>query len=139
MSAALICNNKKCNEIGYDRELSFLHVLTWTAFDSTKQMCSGGGLNRLFRAVDEDKQKMASGKVISIGCASLQLVKYHTLSGSTVVHTWTNSLKSSPRCSQFVTRSHHRMIMYMGLSVFGGIMLILLSCGCLQVDNRNNS
>jgi len=61
---------------------------------------------------------MASGKVISIGCASLQLVKYHTYQVRPS-HTWTNSLKSSPKMFAVVTRSHHRMIMYMALSVFG--------------------
>ena len=56
MSAALLRNNKKCNELEDDRE-SCLHVLTWTALRSTKHTCSegvkGGDLKRGFLATRE--------------------------------------------------------------------------------------
>ena len=52
MSAALLQDNKKCNELEDDRE-SCLHVLTWTALRLTKHTISGGGTNRFLRAFDE--------------------------------------------------------------------------------------
>ena len=53
MSAALLQDNHKCNEIEDDRE-SCLHVLTWTALRFTKHTISGGGSNRFLRAFDEE-------------------------------------------------------------------------------------
>src|ERR1700729_1607096 len=41
MSAALLRNNKKYNELEDDRE-SCLHVLTWTALRFTEHTCSEG-------------------------------------------------------------------------------------------------
>src|SRR5882672_6405710 len=53
MSAALLRNNKKCNELEDDRE-SCLHVLTWTALRFTSHTVSGGSTGRLLRAFDEE-------------------------------------------------------------------------------------
>ena len=53
MSAALLQDNDKCNELVDDRE-SCLHVLTWTALRFTKHTISGGGSNRFLRAFDEE-------------------------------------------------------------------------------------
>jgi len=53
MSAALLRNNKKCNELEDNRE-SCLHVLTWTALCFSKHTVSGGGSNRFLRAFDEE-------------------------------------------------------------------------------------
>jgi hypothetical protein len=53
MSAALLQDNDKCNELEDDRE-SCLHVLTWTALRFTKHTISGGGSNRFLRAFDEE-------------------------------------------------------------------------------------
>ncbi|KAF8224713.1 hypothetical protein L208DRAFT_1409789, partial [Tricholoma matsutake] len=53
MSAALLQDNDKCNELEDDRE-SCLHVLTWTALHFTKHTISGGGSNRFLRAFDEE-------------------------------------------------------------------------------------
>jgi hypothetical protein len=53
MSAALLRNNKKCNELEDDRE-SCLHVLTWTALRFTKHTCSEGDSSRFPRAFDEE-------------------------------------------------------------------------------------
>jgi hypothetical protein len=53
MSAALLQNNDKYNELEDDHE-SCLHVLTWTALHFTKHTISGGGLNRFLRAFDEE-------------------------------------------------------------------------------------
>jgi hypothetical protein len=52
MSAALLQDNHKCNELADDRE-SCLHVLTWTALRFTKHTISGGGSNKFLRAFDE--------------------------------------------------------------------------------------
>jgi hypothetical protein len=52
MSAALLRNNNKCNELEDDRE-SCLHVLTWTALRFTNHTISGGGTSRFLRAFDE--------------------------------------------------------------------------------------
>jgi len=53
MSAALLRNNDKCNELEDDRE-SCLHVLTWTALRFTNHTISGGGTSRFLRAFDEE-------------------------------------------------------------------------------------
>jgi hypothetical protein len=53
MSAALLRNNKKCNELEDDRE-SCLHVLTWTALRFTKHTCSEGDSSMFLRAFDEE-------------------------------------------------------------------------------------
>ena len=52
MSAALLQDNDKCNELEDDRE-SCLHVLTWTALRFTKHTISGSSLNKFLRAFDE--------------------------------------------------------------------------------------
>ena len=53
MSAALLQDNDKCNELEDDRE-SCLHVLTWTALRFTNHTISGGGTSRFLRAFDEE-------------------------------------------------------------------------------------
>jgi hypothetical protein len=53
MSAALLRNNDKCNELEDDRE-SCLHVLTWTALRFTNHSISGSGTSRFLRAFDEE-------------------------------------------------------------------------------------
>src|ERR1700733_8189945 len=53
MSAALLRNNDKCNELEDDRE-SCLHVLTWTALRFTNHTISGSGTTRFLRAFDEE-------------------------------------------------------------------------------------
>src|SRR5882762_43816 len=53
MSAALLRNNKKYNELEDDRE-SCLHVLTWTALRFTNHTISGSGTSRFLRAFDEE-------------------------------------------------------------------------------------
>ena len=53
MSAALLRNNNKCNELEDDRE-SCLHVLTWTALRFTDHTISGSGTSRFLRAFDEE-------------------------------------------------------------------------------------
>jgi hypothetical protein len=53
MSAVLLRNNKKCNELEDDRE-SCLHVLTWKALRFTKHTCSEGDSNMFLRAFDEE-------------------------------------------------------------------------------------
>jgi hypothetical protein len=53
MSAALLLDNKKCNELEDDRE-SCLHVLTWTALRFTTHTCSEGDTNKFLRAFDEE-------------------------------------------------------------------------------------
>ena|ERR1700676_4105469 len=53
MSAALLRNNKKCNELEDDRE-SCLHVLTWTALRFSKHACSEGDSSTFLRAFDEE-------------------------------------------------------------------------------------
>jgi hypothetical protein len=55
MSAALLRNNKKCNELEDDRE-SCLHVLTWMALRFTKHTCSEGDSSMFLRAFDEEYQ-----------------------------------------------------------------------------------
>lgn len=52
MSAALLRNNKKRNELEDDRESS-LHVLTWTALHFSKHTCSEGDSSIFLRAFDE--------------------------------------------------------------------------------------
>src|SRR6266436_5304999 len=52
MSAALLRNNKKCNELEDDRE-SCLHVLTWTALRCSKHKCLEGDSSTFLRAFDE--------------------------------------------------------------------------------------
>jgi hypothetical protein len=61
MSAALLQDNDKCNELEDDRE-SCLHVLTWTALRFTKHTISGGGSNRFLRAFDEEYEDEDSVK-----------------------------------------------------------------------------
>ena len=53
MSAALLRNNKKYNELEDNRE-SCLHVLTWTALRFTKHTCSEGDSSMFLRAFDEE-------------------------------------------------------------------------------------
>jgi len=53
MSAALLRNNNKCNELKDDRE-SCLHVLTWTTLHFTNHTISGSGTTRFLRAFDEE-------------------------------------------------------------------------------------
>jgi hypothetical protein len=53
MSAALLRNNDKCNELEDDRE-SCLHVLTWTGLRFTNHTISGSGTSRFLRAFDEE-------------------------------------------------------------------------------------
>jgi hypothetical protein len=53
MSAALLQDNEKCNELEDDRE-SCLHVLTWTALRFTNHTISGGGTSRILRAFEEE-------------------------------------------------------------------------------------
>jgi hypothetical protein len=53
MSAALLQDNEKCNELEDDRE-SCLQVLTWTALRFTNHTISGGGTSRFLRAFDEE-------------------------------------------------------------------------------------
>jgi hypothetical protein len=53
MSAALLQDNKKCNELEDDRE-SCLHVLTWTALRLTNHTISNGHSSDFLRAFDEE-------------------------------------------------------------------------------------
>jgi hypothetical protein len=53
MSAALLQDNDKCNELEDDLELC-LHVLIWTALRFTNHTISGGGTSRFLRAFDEE-------------------------------------------------------------------------------------
>jgi len=53
MSAALLQDNEKCNELEDDRE-SCLHVLTWTALRFTKHTISKGRSSDFLRAFDEE-------------------------------------------------------------------------------------
>jgi hypothetical protein len=53
MSAALLHNNKKCNELEDNRE-SCLHVLTWTSLHFSKHTCSEGDSSTFLRAFDEE-------------------------------------------------------------------------------------
>jgi len=53
MSAALLRNNKKYNELQDDRE-SCLHVLTWMALRFTDHTISGGSTRRFLRPFDEE-------------------------------------------------------------------------------------
>jgi hypothetical protein len=57
IETALLCNNKKCNELEDDQE-SCLHVLTWTALRFSKHTGSGGGFSELF--MRSTKMKMVS-------------------------------------------------------------------------------
>jgi hypothetical protein len=52
MSAALLQDTAKCNELEDDRK-SCLHVLTWTALRFTNHTISGGGTSRFLRAFNE--------------------------------------------------------------------------------------
>ena len=61
MSAALLQNNKKCNELEDDRE-SCLHVLTWTALRYTNHTISQGDLKGLLRPFDEAYEENDSVK-----------------------------------------------------------------------------
>jgi len=54
MSAALLQNNDKCNELEDDQELC-LHVLTWTVLRFTNHTISGGGTGRFLRAFHKDE------------------------------------------------------------------------------------
>jgi hypothetical protein len=53
MSAALLRNNNKCNELKDNRESCF-HVLTWTALRFTNHTISGSGTTRFLGAFDEE-------------------------------------------------------------------------------------
>ena len=53
MSAALLQDNEKCNELEDDRE-SCLHVLTWTALRLTNHTISNGHSSDFLRASDEE-------------------------------------------------------------------------------------
>ena len=53
MSAALLQDNDKCNELEDDRE-SCLHVMTWTALPFTNLTISGGDTSRFLRVFDEE-------------------------------------------------------------------------------------
>jgi hypothetical protein len=53
MSAALLQDNEKCNELEDDRE-SCLHVLTWMVLRFTNHTISRGGTSRFLRAFDEE-------------------------------------------------------------------------------------
>jgi hypothetical protein len=53
MSAALLQDNEKCNELEDDRE-SCLHVLTWTALCLTKHTISKGRSSDFLRDFDEE-------------------------------------------------------------------------------------
>jgi hypothetical protein len=53
MSAALLQDKQKCNELEDDRE-SCLHVLTWTALRFTNHTLTGGGTSRFLRPFDEE-------------------------------------------------------------------------------------
>ena len=55
MSAALLGNPKKRNELEDDRE-SCLHVLTWVALRFTKHTCSEGDTRTLLSSFDEHSQ-----------------------------------------------------------------------------------
>jgi hypothetical protein len=55
MSAALLQNNKKFNELEDDRE-SCLHVLTWTALRLTNHTISNGRSSDFLRTFDEEYQ-----------------------------------------------------------------------------------
>lgn len=81
MSATLLQDNDKCNELEDDRE-SCLHVLTWTASRFTKYTISGGGSNRFFSAFDEeyeDEDGVKGGdlkKGFLLGCDIPRMVKF---------------------------------------------------------------
>jgi hypothetical protein len=107
MSAALLRNNKKCNELEDDRE-SCLHVLTWTALRFTKHTCSEGDSSMFLRAFDDEYEDQEGVKGGDLKRDLSQHVKYHTRSSSTVGLSWTPSLKSLPRRSPFITRSLRR-------------------------------
>ena len=104
MSAALLRNNKKCNQLEDDLESS-LHVLTWTALRFTEHMCSEGDSSTFLRAFDEEYEDANGVKGEDLKRDFAQLVKYHAWSSLTIDHTWTNSLESSPRHLLCVTRS----------------------------------
>jgi hypothetical protein len=52
MSATLLQENDKCNELKDNRE-SPLHILIWMASHFTNRTISGGSTNRFLRAFDE--------------------------------------------------------------------------------------
>ena len=76
MSAALLRNNKKCNELEDDRE-SCLHALTWTALRFTKHACSEGDSSMFLRAFDKEYEDEKGVKVETSTGDFSQLVKYH--------------------------------------------------------------
>ena len=53
MSAAILRNNDKCNELEDDRESCLHDALTWTALRFTNHTISGSGTSRFLRAFDE--------------------------------------------------------------------------------------
>ena len=61
MSAALLQDNDKCNELEDDRE-SCLHVLTWIALRFTKHTISGSSSNKFLRAFDEEYETVEGVK-----------------------------------------------------------------------------
>jgi len=65
MSAALLQDNDKCNELEDDRE-SCLHVMTWTALPFTNLTISGGDTSRFMRVFDkeyEDEEGVKGGNL----------------------------------------------------------------------------
>jgi len=70
MSAALLRNNKKCNELEDDRE-SCLHVLTGRLLRSLIIPFSGSGTTRFLRAFDEeyeDEEGVRGGDLRRVSC-----------------------------------------------------------------------
>ena len=53
MSAALLRNNDKCNELEDNQESCLHDALTWTALRFTNHTISGNGTSRFLRAFDE--------------------------------------------------------------------------------------
>src|ERR1700722_10834408 len=88
MSAALLRNNKKCNQLEDDLESS-LHVLTWTALRFTEHMCSEGDSSTFLRAFDEEYEDANGVKGEDLKRDFAQLVKYHAWSSLTTALTWT--------------------------------------------------
>ena len=82
MSATLLQDNDKCNELEDDRE-SCLHVLTWTALCFTNHTISGDSTSRFLRAFDEeykDEEGVKAGdlkKGFLLGCDILCVVKFN--------------------------------------------------------------
>jgi hypothetical protein len=87
MSAALLEDNVKSNELEDDRE-SCLHVLTWTALRFNKHIISGGGSSRFLRAFDrqyQDEDRVKGGDLRKGFLLGRDIP--HGLD-STAAHTW---------------------------------------------------